>query len=101
MRISDWSSDVCSSDLDLQRVDVRGQFHPYKVPARRPRGARALRKIARHGLQQFALLHGQRLAELAPVARSEARRVGKECVSTCSSRWSPDHYKKKNITTSK
>src|SRR3546814_19031531 len=31
---------------------------------------------------------------LAPHARSEERRVGKECVSTCRSRWSPDHYKK-------
>src|SRR3546814_4677461 len=29
--------------------------------------------------------------------RSEERRVGKECVSTCRSRWSPDNYKKKNI----
>src|SRR3546814_20610878 len=29
-------------------------------------------------------------------ARSEERRVGKECVSTCRSRWSPDHYKKKH-----
>src|SRR3546814_17928042 len=28
-------------------------------------------------------------------ARSEERRVGKECASTCSSRWSPAHYKKK------
>src|SRR3546814_18770641 len=28
---------------------------------------------------------------MAPVARSEERRVGKECVSTCRSRWSPDH----------
>src|SRR3546814_19928433 len=28
-------------------------------------------------------------------ARSEERRVGKECVSTCRSRWSPYHYKKK------
>src|SRR3546814_14069111 len=28
-------------------------------------------------------------------ARSEERRVGKECVSTCRSRWSPCHYKKK------
>src|SRR3546814_13089853 len=28
-------------------------------------------------------------------ARSEERRVGKECVSTCRSRWSPNHYKKK------
>src|SRR3546814_20573502 len=31
--------------------------------------------------------------------RSEERRVGKECVSTCRSRWSPYHYKKKNIQT--
>src|SRR3546814_14651920 len=31
----------------------------------------------------------------APVIRSEERRVGKECVSTCSSRWSPDNEKKK------
>src|SRR3546814_16995927 len=31
--------------------------------------------------------------------RSEERRVGKECVSTCRSRWSPDHYKKKRILT--
>src|SRR3546814_13663368 len=32
-----------------------------------------------------------------PPVRSEERRVGKECVSTCRSRWSPYHYKKKNI----
>src|SRR3546814_18084050 len=32
------------------------------------------------------------------VERSEERRVGKECVSTCRSRWSPYHYKKKNTT---
>src|SRR3546814_15800781 len=32
-----------------------------------------------------------------PVVRSEERRVGKECVSTCRSRWSPDHEKKKEI----
>src|SRR3546814_17619417 len=30
--------------------------------------------------------------------RSEERRVGKECVSTCISRWSPYHYKKKTTT---
>src|SRR3546814_3356739 len=30
-----------------------------------------------------------------PERRSEERRVGKECVSTCRSRWSPYHYKKK------
>src|SRR3546814_21090180 len=33
------------------------------------------------------------------VLRSEERRVGKECVSTCRSRWSPDHYKKNKTTT--
>src|SRR3546814_12928504 len=32
------------------------------------------------------------------IERSEERRVGKECVSTCRSRWSPSHYKKKTIT---
>src|SRR3546814_19886024 len=31
------------------------------------------------------------------VQRAEERRVGKECVSTCRSRWSAYHYKKKNI----
>src|SRR3546814_17452125 len=31
--------------------------------------------------------------------RSEERRVGKGCVRTCRSRWSPDHYKKKHNTT--
>src|SRR3546814_4291509 len=37
------------------------------------------------------------LAEiLIYLPRSEERRVGKECVSTCRSRWSPYHYKKKN-----
>src|SRR3546814_13122080 len=34
-----------------------------------------------------------------PRLRSDARRVGKECVSTCRSRWSPFHYKKKDGTT--
>src|SRR3546814_13203593 len=52
-----------------------------------------------------APLRGPRDGEAsAPVLsgclRSEERRVGKECVSTCSSRWSPYHYKKKTITSS-
>src|SRR3546814_18709064 len=34
---------------------------------------------------------------IMPQQRSEERRVGKECVSTCRSRWSPSHLKKKNI----
>src|SRR3546814_4802898 len=64
MRISDWSSDVCSSDLlgwhAQFLMDVR------HLPDAMPR-----------------LAGGSE--------RSEERRVGKECVSTCRSRWSPYH----------
>src|SRR3546814_12122682 len=35
------------------------------------------------------------LQAIVPATRSEERRVGKECVSTCRSRWSPFHLKKK------
>src|SRR3546814_4941936 len=73
MRISDWSSDVCSSDLLtlLQKV-LRGLLDE-EVPIR------DVRTIV------------ETLAEHAPRLRSEERRVGKECVSTCRSRWSPYH----------
>src|SRR3546814_5620049 len=72
MRISDWSSDVCSSDLlpGVQRRPGRGD-NPV---------LRSLRRIdVRHD-------------QIQPRAgRSEERRVGKECVSTCRFRWSPNH----------
>src|SRR3546814_9631021 len=77
MRISDWSSDVCSSDLPLAK----------------PRNARH-----RHGIADCLVARSIR-GGLAAVRdqrvvvghRSEERRVGKECVSTCRSRWSPYH----------
>src|SRR3546814_7585964 len=85
MRISDWSSDVCSSDL--------AEFRP---------GRRDLLFPLRRGLLIEGLIMNLRL--LDPVEhivehrrkqvdgdRSEERRVGKECVSTCRSRWSPYH----------
>src|SRR3546814_2624197 len=79
MRISDWSSDVCSSDLPL--------FHPAADVPAGARGRvdlRAGRRLAGLPLAADGLLgHRQ--------ARSEERRVGKECVSTCRSRWSPYH----------
>src|SRR3546814_16434229 len=52
----------------------------------------------RHGAASAGLLGLVQIAQigLVPFARSEERRVGKECVSTCRSRWSPYHYKKKN-----
>src|SRR3546814_12508534 len=49
----------------------------------------------RENTRAAAQATGARLAE----SRSEGRRVGKECVSTCRSRWSPYHYKQNNIIT--
>src|SRR3546814_1748508 len=87
MRISDWSSDVCSSDLpdaDRARFPFRsGQATRVGgVAARISDGSCVSPGL---GLTRAAMLH----------ERSEERRVGKECVSTCRSRWSPYHYKKK------
>src|SRR3546814_17342093 len=99
MRISDWSSDVCSSDLivslNTKRMDIvkssqsfiRGRKENYlmklKVILTTLAGAyfvlRSSALKARKG--QLALTH----------SRSEERRVGKEGVSTCRSRWSPYH----------
>src|SRR3546814_4376091 len=85
VRISDWSSDVCSSDLDVglgARLD--GGIDP----------------VAGAGVEQLAenrrpyAIGPEVAAEDVDVdleARSEERRVGKECVSTCRSRWSPYH----------
>src|SRR3546814_5252833 len=79
LRISDWSSDVCSSDLGRTK---RQSVVP--ILGGRPRGLGE-----RHAIAIFA-----RRTDPYPVlepARSEERRVGKECVSTCRSRWSPYH----------
>src|SRR3546814_17491914 len=92
MRISDWSSDVCSSDL----VSFQ-ERHP------------ALSSILSDSttiycdvtLPSYELLPSSTvLLEISTklilnAIRSEERRVGKECVSTCRSWWSPDHSKKK------
>src|SRR3546814_14808845 len=98
MRISDWSSDVCSSDLQISPLSVEWQ-----------KAGEAARKAGNYQGATDALESAlavdprNRTAyiELAQVARapglqgkairSEERRVGKECVSTCRSRGSPDH----------
>src|SRR3546814_20036520 len=84
MRISDWSSDVCSSDLVVERI----------VEA----AAREL-KMDPVELRKKNFVPPDAFPYQTPVARSEERRVGKECVSTCRSRWSPYHYKKKQTNT--
>src|SRR3546814_5721378 len=87
MRISDWSSDVCSSDLDGLHRDGKVVGHP---AMRRQPGAvrqRALRNRTGN-LRRQREIDGT--AELVRI-RSEERRVGKEWVSTCRYRWSADH----------
>src|SRR3546814_14730301 len=98
MRISDWSSDVCSSDL-RERLGARGDEDAAVLPDLG--GALPERDRwhwrARPGLgddpgdvpRPCDADNGCRLRR-----RSEERRVGKECVSTCRSRWSPYHEKK-------
>src|SRR3546814_16745654 len=102
MRISDWSSDVCSSDLvNNASTTLQRQF--------------GLSRRAADDITVSWFLNGQASAgvggSLGPVElgakasggrnkswtdsdvgiRSEERRVGKECVSTCRSRWAPYH----------
>src|SRR3546814_11917100 len=89
MRISDWSSDVCSSDLigdEAQAMHIRWRIIAITAVApRRRRHQPDLLVMADHPLGDPARFRG--------MARSEERRVGKECVSTCRSRWSPVNYK--------
>src|SRR3546814_11695953 len=101
MRISDWSSDVCSSDL------TSGPFSSVKTKVFR--SCEQSMRNDRRGMDSYWLdfrttntdapatastpgqecLTGQ--VRLAKGIRSEERRVGTECVSPCRSRWSPYH----------
>src|SRR3546814_4549996 len=82
MRISDWSSDVCSSDLPRLRRPRPRSSHIRPTPDRRRPAPRNC-PSPRDKLSTGEILEGG--------FRSEERRVGKECVSTCRSRWSPYH----------
>src|SRR3546814_20219284 len=110
MRISDWSSDVCSSDLRLlkrDRLPVRRQFRFHlppsaeidgincmallrkslSIPCCHPHFSSEWRRPPRAACELLTLMR----IRPAPPRRSEERRVGKECVSTCRSRWWPYH----------
>src|SRR3546814_12579563 len=95
MRISDWSSDVCSSDLLEFGVEGIDDALHIGLPGIEEGGVRAQASIEKIGLDpHFDVANIFRLecrSEGVPdvPTRSEARRVGKECVSTCRSRWSP------------
>src|SRR3546814_13807550 len=99
MRISDWSSDVCSSDLGLG-VEVEAIDAVGEAGLRRQEDQQVLHQAQQDGdddggrekQHQAAYRYGDaahRPRELGCQLRSEERRVGKECVSTCRSRWSP------------
>src|SRR3546814_11591873 len=120
MRISDWSSDVCSSDLDIndsqsksaldsldldlqmfakltvERAERLVHQHEVGFEHQRARQRDPLPLTARQGVgtafaepvefhQRERVRHFRR-----SLATSAERRVGKECVSTCGSRWSPE-----------
>src|SRR3546814_14205360 len=84
MRISDWSSDVCSSDL----------ASPLPAAA----DPLAVGRSTQYLYWRASTIFGGTNEIQRSIIRSEERRVGKECVSTCRSRWSPYHSKKNTIT---
>src|SRR3546814_14155354 len=98
MRISDWSSDVCSSDLKPRRGARWSDAHRHQYIEGRAFiiftqqcrrsciGQMQFNNIAIHLLQNVEQIAGVKTDFI-----SEERRVGKECVSTCRSRWSPYH----------
>src|SRR3546814_3594291 len=93
MRISDWSSDVCSSDLAteifhvLRAVQFAALYAPLLETARDKLKPDLIWNIEA-GLK---LTGGEVARAVRARGRSEERRVGKECVRTCRSRWSPYH----------
>src|SRR3546814_16639613 len=104
MRISDWSSDVCSSDLEVELdvdlrlaglpVDPRGPAH--RLISFMTSVSAFLKAVISSAVQIDT--RSQPSGPVSRISRSEERRVGKECVSTCRSRWWPYHSKKKKKT---
>src|SRR3546814_12176190 len=105
MRISDWSSDVCSSDLAVSRT--KQSRRTGRIPMRYYTLTEVMTPLARAALggvaaavigaasfgavaqDKFPSDDIEIVSHASP--RSEERRVGKECVSTCRPRWSPCH----------
>src|SRR3546814_11277709 len=113
MRISDWSSDVCSSDLAFRSFKLRGlcRWAERLDPRLRQSIGQAFdQRLLRADHHQVDLVFPAKCDDRAVIGhiegdtfamvcdtgvagRSEERRVGKECVSPCRSRWSPYHSK--------
>src|SRR3546814_13301348 len=108
MRISDWSSDVCSSDLPGHRAHnppaalrcpaATDQQRNSTMLDRSDPPIRLYAILTVPGLENSGPAHWQSLWEdsdpactRVEIGRSEERRVGKECVRTCRARVEPDH----------
>src|SRR3546814_3537775 len=92
LRISDWSSDVCASDLSRGASDLRRA-----ASLRSTRLSMSVEWYLFTGRQRDWLspsrqsMTGMSVHSVRTARRSDERRVGKECVSTCRSRWWPYH----------
>src|SRR3546814_16038676 len=111
MRISDWSSDVCSSDLLIYNggtlahiFDTRAALkylHDMLLPGGLVVHVGPLNGWVDHGFYQFSptffsdYYRANKYEKVRCYMRSEQLRVGRTCVSTCRSRWMPDPLKKK------
>src|SRR3546814_20835538 len=106
MRISDWSSVVCSSDLfhplcerfGRARADVGREDREHLDDGRMKFVEAGMEAKGVGAVQLFeGVTNEGRGRGACRIRRSEERRVGTEWVSTCRSRWAPYHEKKKNI----
>src|SRR3546814_2092018 len=86
MRISDWSSDVCSSDLwhHFLKIFIFGYIDEIAILFQKMPFVQTVIKLTWKYWR-----NNRSLGNSGVTQRSEERRVGKECVSTCRSRWSP------------
>src|SRR3546814_16392396 len=116
MRISDWSSDVCSSDLYFLVIEacrvsppasilfhILFQFCCTELPGAHGMHGNPGKIKARNGTAVFREIDAKSLKiwctrRDSNPRRSEERRVGTECVRTCRSRWSPYPLKNKKNT---
>src|SRR3546814_21189170 len=92
MRISDWSSDVCSSDLEQGDGTTQNYQLSWGIGGDGPLQI----VVGGNYVKQDPINAVDRAISRFP-ARSEERRVGKACVSTCRSRWSAYAYNKKKF----
>src|SRR3546814_17379278 len=99
MRISDWSSDVCSSDLNNTDIEAspwsldlgNAKLRPLMADTVDVSFEKYFGQGAYVSLGGFYKYLENYIYRQSDAFRSEERRVGKECVSTCRSRWSPSH----------